>query len=166
MEGISVKMRLCLILLGILSTLGCTRTARFYPVQGPLVSQTPLPVPTAKVSFGINPGNLSVVLTDGEVCKGHWVPVKRGEVPARTDSAPGSTAIAMQADWDAVYGAGFYTAHVLGSKYYARTTATGDRGTVLHVEMYRPENAEGNLIAAVKGVARDNRENVYKLVLQ
>ena len=161
-----MKMKLCLILLGILTTLGCTSTARFYPVQGPLMAQTPLPVPTAKVTFKLNPGNLSVVLADGEVCKGRWVRVKRGEVPARTDTTPGSTAIAMQADWDTVYGPGFYTAHVLGSRFYARTTATGDRGTVLNVEMYRPENAEGNLIAAVKGVARDNKENVYKVVVE
>jgi hypothetical protein len=55
----------------------------------------------------------------------------------------------------------------MGARFYARATATGDRGTVLNVEMYHPENAKGgNVIATVKGVARDNKDNVYKLVLE
>jgi len=163
-----LKKKLCFILLAISMMLGCTRTARFYPVQGPLSSQTPLPVPTAKVTFGLNPGNLSVVLSDGEVCKGRWAVVPRGQVPKDATATNASTTIGMQSEWDTVYGSGFYVAHVLGAKYYARTTATGDRGTALNVEMYRPENVEtgGNLIAAVKGVAKDNKGNIYKLVLQ
>ena len=159
-----MKHKLCLILLGISMMLGCTRTARFYPVQGPLAAQTPLPVPVAKVSFRINSGNIAVVLTDGEVCKGRWATVPRGQVPNAAAAAPAM--IGMQSEWDTVYGAGFYVAHVLGAKLYAQSTATGDRGTVLKVEMYRSENAEGNIVAAIKGVAKDNKDNIYKLVLQ
>jgi hypothetical protein len=163
-----VKNKLCFILLGISMMLGCTRTARFYPVQGPLSSQTPLPVPVAKVTFGINPGNIAVVLDDGEVCKGRWAVVPRGQVPKGAATANASTTMGMRSEWDTVYGPGFYVAHVLGAKFYAQVTATGNRGTVLDVEMYRPENVEehANLIAAVKGVAKDNKDNIYKLVLQ
>jgi hypothetical protein len=127
-----------------------------------------LPVPVAKVTFGINPGNISVVLNGGEVCKGRWVVVPRGQVSKGAVAADAPTTIGMQPEWDAVYGPGFYVAHVLGARFYARVTATGERGTVLNVEMYRPENVEegGNLIAAVKGVAKDNKDNIYKLVLQ
>ncbi len=163
-----MKIKLGFLLLGISMMFGCTRTARFYPVQGPLTSQTPLPVPVAKVTFGVNPGNLSVVLTDGEICRGRWQVVPRGQVPTGATATGAPATISMQSEWDTVYGAGFYVAHVLGARFYARTTATGDRGTVLNVEMYRPENVEegGNLIAVVKGVAKDNKDNIYKLVLQ
>jgi hypothetical protein len=163
-----VKLKLCVLLLGVSLMVGCSATARFYPVQGPLSSQTPLPVPVAKVTFGVNPGNISVVLGDGEVCKGRWAVVPRGQVPKGAAAANALTAIGMQPEWDTVYGPGFYVAHVLGTKYYAQVMATGNRGTVLNVEMYRPENVEehGNLIAAVKGVAKDNKDNIYKLVLE
>ena len=60
-----MKLKLCVLLLGVSLMVGCSATARFYPVQGPLSSQTPLPVPVAKVTFGVNPGKISVVLGDG-----------------------------------------------------------------------------------------------------
>ena len=71
----------------------------------------------------------------------------------------------MPSAWDAIYGQGFYVAHVLGAKYYARTKAMGNRGTILNVEIYRPENAQGSLEAATKGVAKDSAGNIYKIVL-
>ena len=162
-----MKNKLRLILLGISMMLGCTHTARFYPVQGPLSSQTPLPVLTAKVTGALRLGELTVVLGDGEVCKGHWAEVPRGQTSKRSTVATAPATLNMQSEWDTVYGAGFYVAHVLGAKYYAQTTATGDRGTILNVEMYRPQAVEGNnIVAAIKGVAKDNKDNVYKLVLQ
>ena len=126
------------------------------------MAQAPLPVPTAKITYGVAPHDLIVVLPDGEVCKGHWTIVKRGEVPGRTDAKDAATP-RMQADWDAVYGAGYYVAHVLGTKYYARTTANGNHGTVLNVEIYvsGTEHEERGL----RGIARDNRDNLYKLTL-
>jgi len=66
-----VKNKLCLVLLGISTMLGCSRTARLYPVQGPLSTQTPLPVLVAKVTGAFSPGSISV-LSDGEICKGRW----------------------------------------------------------------------------------------------
>ena len=158
-----MKTKLCLILLACFVTFGCVRPAHFYPVQGPLSSQTPLPVATAKISYGLNLKQLSVVLSSGEVCKGAWTEVPRGQVPGQSNSQN----VGLQPEWDAVYGSGFYVSHVMGARFYARATATGDRGTVLNVEMYHPENAKGgNVIATVKGVARDNKDNVYKLVLE
>ena len=160
------KLRLGMTLVVLSTLVACTRTAHFYPVQGPLSSQNPAPVYSAKVSFGANPKTLSVILGNGEVCKGSWSVVPRDKSRQTTAGTTGG-ADNLQADWDTVYGAGFFVAHVLGARYYAKTTATGDRGTVLTAEMYRPENAEGsNLAASVKGVARDNNGNVYKLVVQ
>jgi hypothetical protein len=72
----------------------------------------------------------------------------------------------MSSEWDTVYGLGFYVSHVLGSKLYVQAALSGNKGTVLNVEMYRPEVVEGrNIASSVKGVAKDNRGNIYKLVL-
>lgn len=157
-----MKKTLWAILLAMAVTTGCAVKAHFYPVQGPQMSQTPLPVPSAKITYGVKPHDLIVVLPNGEVCKGHWTIVQRGEIPGRTDAKDGATP-QMQADWDAVYGAGYYVAHVLGTKYYARTTANGNHGTVLHVELYVSGNERAE--RSVRGVARDNRDNLYKLTL-
>jgi hypothetical protein len=158
-----VKKRLCLIFLATSLTLGCVRPAHFYPVQGPLSSQTPLPVATAKISYGRNLKQLSMVLSSGEVCKGVWKEVPRGQTPERSDSQE----LGLQPEWDAVYGSGFYVAHVLGARYYDRATATCNQGTVLNVEIYHPEDTKAqDPIASVKGVAKDNHGNVYKLVME
>jgi hypothetical protein len=68
----------------------------------------------------------------------------------------------MSPVWDAVYGPGFFVSRVLGARLYVRTVATGNRSTVLNVEMYRPD-IQMNL-STIKGVAQDNRGNVYKVV--
>ena len=34
----------------------------------------------------------------------------------------------MAADWDLVYGGGFYVAHVVGNKLYVRATLIGNMG--------------------------------------
>src|SRR5579871_2945178 len=125
--GYPMKSTLAVALLPLLVLCGCMRTVRFYPVQGPLASQTPPPVLVGKVTGALNSGGFSVTLTDGEVCKGHWSVVPR---PSKS-SAPTTDATEMGAVWDTVYGAGFYTAHVLGAKLYARSELTGDRGTKL-----------------------------------
>jgi hypothetical protein len=67
--------------------------------------------------------------------------------------------IDMTGDWDSVYGAGYFAAHVLGNKLYARSTLTGNMGTVLHVEFSNENNTRGN----AKGVAEDNKGNVFKV---
>lgn len=145
---------------------GCTATARLYPVQGPLALQSPLPVFAGKLGGATNSGNVSFAMADGEVCKGRWTRV----IPER---APKSTAAAvapasanspatkgMSSVWDAVYGPGFYVAHVLGDKYYAQGVITGDRGTVVNVEFYRASGPSTH----IAGVARDSKGNIYKMV--
>lgn len=52
-----------------------------------------------------------------------------------------------------------HTAHVLGSKDYARATLTGNNGTLLDVEFSNENDTRGN----TKGVAADNRGNVFKV---
>jgi len=69
----------------------------------------------------------------------------------------------MSAEWDAIYGPGFYVAHVLGARLYARAVLTGNQGTVLNVELYKPDTPENSNVSSIRGVAKDNRENVYKV---
>jgi len=62
-----------------------------------------------------------------------------------------------------VYGAGFYVAHVLGSQLFGQGRVTGTRGTVLDVEFFRPA-AGPNTPLIVRGVAKDNQGNLFKVV--
>jgi hypothetical protein len=146
----ALKTKLGLLLLAICMTLGCTLKLHFYPVHGPLSSLTPIPVLPAKIS-GLSSGKISVVLNTGEICNGQWTLV-------RETAATGATGSAMSSVWDNVYGQGFYVAHVLGSRLYARSVASGNRGTTLHVELYKSTGGD------LKGVAQDNNGNVYKIV--
>jgi hypothetical protein len=124
----------------------------FSPVQGPLSKQSPIPTYSATIS-GLFSGTVSVVLDNGEMCTGPW------ELASKTPPATASTPIDMAADWDSVYGPGYFAAHVLGNKLYARATLTGSKGTVLHVEFSNESNTRGS----TKGVAEDNRGNVFKV---
>ena len=159
-----MKTKLCFLLLAVCLTAGCTRTARLYPVQGPLASQTPVPVLLAKVKIGSTSGAMSMVLSDGEICKGRWTQVPPAQVPkgSNTASLPANS---MPAVWDAVYGSGFYVAHVLGSRLYAQASVSGNRGAVLNVEMYQPDRGGSATLPEIKGVAKDNKDNIYKVVL-
>jgi hypothetical protein len=125
----------------------------FSPVQGPLSKQPPTTY--AATITGLFSGTVSVVLDNGEVCTGPWSLVSA----APGTSAPAVTPIDMAADWDSVYGPGYFAAHVLGNKLYARATLTGSKGTVLHVEFSNESNTRAN----TKGVAADNKGNVFKV---
>ena len=134
---------------------GCSATARLYPVQGPLSQQNPAPVFVAKMTAGRHSGNFNVVLDNGEACKGRWMQVPRPSNPSSAAASASPSSESMASEWDLVYGPGFYVAHVLGARLYARAEITGNRGTVLHAEVYESES--------IKGVAKDDKGNVYKL---
>ena len=152
------------ILLLTFSLIGCYRNARFYPVQGPLSAQTPAPVLVGKVTGAFNSGDISVTLSDGEVCKGRWSVVPTPEVPKGGNAATAPANEGMPAAWDTVYGQGYYVAHVLGTRLHAQAKLTGDRGTILQMEMYQTgEGAEHGNPASIKGVAKDDKSNIYKV---
>jgi hypothetical protein len=145
------------VLLCALSLAGCSATARLYPVQGPLSQQNPAPVFVAKMSAGLHSGNFNVVLGNGEAGKGRWLQVPRPSGSANAAISP-SLSESMASEWDLVYGQGFYVAHVLGARLYARAEITGNRGTVLHAEVL-----EQNDISRIKGVAKDDKGDIYKI---
>ena len=141
---------------------GCTATARFYPVQGPLSRQTPMPVLVGKFNDGLKSGSMSVRLSADELCKGTWALVQRPS-SSTAASVASSTTTNLASEWDIVYGPGFYTAHVLGSRLYGRAQLTGNQGTTLTVEIFKPDTGENNTPSAVRGVAQDNKDNIYKV---
>jgi hypothetical protein len=142
-----------LLLLTIVTTLtGCVVMVpgRLYPVQGPLAGQTPGPIYKVTISGVFKSGSMSATLPDGEVCSGSWAAVgQNGPSPAQ-----------MSADWDQVFGQGFFVANVLGAPVRARAVLTGTKGTTLNVDFY---DSHPGQIEGVIGVARDNTGNLFKL---
>jgi hypothetical protein len=143
---------------------GCYRYVHLYPVQGPLAAQAPPPIYIAKMTGAFNSGNLSVTLTNGEIFSGPWREITVKERAQRAIAgAPGEFSLATA--WDVVYGQGFYTSHVLGTPLFLQTVLTGKMGTVLQVEMYRQDHGSDSSAAIdIKGVAKDSKGNIYKIV--
>jgi hypothetical protein len=128
----------------------------FSPVRGPLSQQSPIPAYTATLR-GLLSGSISVTIANGEICTGSWAFVSKEAPASGTGAAP--VPVDLAPDWDFVYGPGYYVAHVVGNKLYARATLTGNMGTVMYVEFSNETNTRGN----TKGVAQDNRGNVFKV---
>jgi hypothetical protein len=106
---------------------------------------------------GLLSGTISVVVDNGEACKGPWVFVSKAAAEGSDVSSPRAGNLA--ADWDAVYGAGYYTAHVLGNRLYARATLSCSKGGTIRAEFSNEHNERGQ----TKGVAEDNNGNIFKV---
>ena len=138
---------------------GCTLAGHLYPVQGPLAARTPAPIypltlhgPVLTASRDISSGSLSATLKDGEVCTGTWAGVAQDD----------SSASQMAAEWDSVYGPGFFVANILGTKGFGRSALSCDKGTTLNLEFHVPQSGDVN---AIRGVAKDNRGDIFKVTL-
>ena len=57
------------------------------------------------------------------------------------------------AQWDLVYGPGFFVGHVLGTSS-SRASLTRNQGTTLAVEFYKPGQGD---VTSIKGIAQDNK---------
>jgi hypothetical protein len=120
-----------------------------YPVQGALAAQTPTPIYSVSLSGGLSSGTVSASLTNGDVT-GAWHRV------SPTDTSAGNLA----AQWDAVYGQGYFLANVLGNANFCRAALIGAQGLHLDVEFVIIPVGQ---VADGKGVAADNQGNLYKL---
>ena len=131
---------------------GCVVAGHLYPIQGPLASQSPPPIlPMTLTGATPNSGTLTVTLQGAEVCKGNWALVHQDDPSASL----------MAAQWDEIYGPGFFVANVLGSQGFARGALTGTRGSTVNVEFFGLKPGGGT--AAVVGIAQDSKGNLYKL---
>ncbi|MGD0859188.1 MAG: hypothetical protein ABR912_07700 [Terracidiphilus sp.] len=123
-----------------------------YPVQGPAATQTPPPAFTGKLHSG---STISLAQANGESFQGNYKNLKlsfaNAKMPGSPASYPPQPNLAFA--WDAVYGQGYFVAHVLGETV-SQGLLTGDRGTVLQVEFFGGGDA----------VAADSKGNIYKMV--
>ena len=133
---------------------------KLYPVQGPQALQATPPVFSGQIRRPMFGGALPTLLkswtvANGEVLPGKCVAVKATSVNTKTlgtpDSYPPQPNLAFA--WDAVYGQGYFAAHVLGGKIW-QGMFTGNQGTVLQVEILDGQH----------GAAVDNKGNIYKVV--
>jgi hypothetical protein len=69
----------------------------------------------------------------------------------------------MSATWDAVYGSGYYVSHVLGTRLYAQSVIPCAHGDSVAVEIYEADS--GGAPQHIHGVAKDSKENIYKLTV-
>ena len=160
-----MKIKLVLAFLTVGTSLASTAAfgQKLYPVEGPLTSQTPPPVFSAQVKgIGFGAGSKAKLLkswtvSDGEVLNGKFAKANATSMNTKTPGAPDSYPPQpnLAFAWDAVYGQGYFAAHILGKKIW-QGVFTGDKGTVLQVE----------LLDDLHGAAVDNKGNVYKEVWQ
>lgn len=94
----------------------------------------------------------------GEVFSGKFekITATAVNVPATGQVAPPQSNLAFA--WDAVYGQGYFVAHILGEEI-EQGVFTGDKGTVLQVEWSLSGIPDQ---VYVQGVAIDNKGNIYK----
>jgi hypothetical protein len=141
---------------------GSALAQKLYPVRGPLAEQTPQPVFSGQVRrpmFG--PAALFLLLKSWTVANGEVLQGKpKTLLESSVNPAPESNTISLPQPnlafaWDAVYGEGFFVAHILGKKF-GQGVFTGNQGTILQAESIDGRN----------GVAVDNKGNIYKMVWQ
>jgi hypothetical protein len=153
------KVAFALVLLSTCLLSGCSyysaTSGQLYPVQGPSAALAPAPVYDATITVSSKSGtSISLVMANGEMFSGAWGGVVESSVNAKTPGTPAGYPPQpnLSFAWDAVYGQGDFVAHILG-KSAGHALLTGSQGTVLQVE-----------IAGHRGVAVDNKGNIYKVV--
>jgi hypothetical protein len=129
----------------------CSQTVTFYPVQGPLSKQVPLPVAKAQAD-GItgNTGAITMTLPSGEVCSGQW-----------SSAAPQAVAVtsgSLFTTYGPVAGYSVTAGNVPGVNR-GEAFMSCDRGTTIQAEFFT-----GSGTANGYGVAKDNANNVFKLL--
>lgn len=147
---------------------GCVVPISFDAVGGPLATQRPPPAYVAQIRdviFGSGPqGHVAVALDHGEIFRGTWGPADPEAVAADAGSEPNLArplTHALMSDWDSVYGAGYFGAHVRGARLHARAVLTGSAGSTAVVEVYNEHDVCGD----TRGVARDTRGNLYRVTV-
>ena len=141
--------KLSLLILLVLAC-GCTKHARFYVVEGPLVEQN---VGVIQARFVHNPfspgGPIELTMPDGEVCKGEYTTLYGGGTSVGTGFGTGSVfgANAWATQWGIASGSSYTN--------WGSATMLGNRGTVIQMEYLTGRKG--------CGLAKDNKGNLYKV---
>jgi hypothetical protein len=131
-------MKSAVLLFAVVLVSGCA-SGHLYPVQGPLAGRTPAPIYKVKMEYG---DLISATIGTGEVCHGTWLDIAPGDPDAGD----------MSAEWDFVYGKGYFQANVLGNASIARANLTCPKDMTMKAEF-----------DSTKGVAKDSNGNVFRL---
>jgi hypothetical protein len=122
-----------------------------YPVEGPLSKQSTPPIYTATLNGGVLPsGSITVHMAGGIACPGDWKAVSRDDPTARQ----------MSAEWDEVYGRGYFVAHVLGQRTFARAILACTNAEKLNLEFLV---VKPGIPSSIVGVVSDGAGNIFKL---
>ena len=122
-----------------------------YPVQGPLSKESMPPTFTLTMNGSFLPyGSLTIHMTQGITCSGAWKAVSQQDPSARQ----------MSAEWDEVYGSGYFVANVLGKRTFARSTPTCSDSGKLSLEFLV---VQPGIPSSTIGVVTDGMGNVFKL---
>jgi hypothetical protein len=139
-----------------LTLTGCTVRGYFYPVQGPLAAQTPPPpLPARFTMHNARAMQITVNLPTGKVASGTFALL----AAADRQSAPPSEVLTAQ--WDTIFGKGYYTANILGAPQFGRGVLTDSSGDSITVEaaVTASNNGQGPPV----GVALDKQGNLFKI---
>ncbi len=138
---------------GVATLSGCAVMVpgHLYPVQGPLSQKSPPPIYTARLNGSFLPsGSITVHMAGGNTCPGDWKAVSQAD----------PTANQMAAEWDQVYGSGYFVAEVLGKRTFARGVLACSDGGKLNLEFLVVKPGDPS---SAKGVVTDGMGNVFKL---
>jgi hypothetical protein len=83
--------------------------------------------------------------------------IRNGLIEAVAAGGAGTAAADLSQDWELIYGAGYYQAHVKGNRFYSRALLSGSTGATLVAEIV------GDYSYHFTGAARDSHGNVYKV---
>lgn len=133
--------------------------AVLFPVAGPVLAHRPAP----SYPITVRMGQVSATLPDGQVCQGPLEILDRNDPSSRR----------MEADWDRLYGRGFFGATFLGTDR-AQAALTGSNGPCLRMEIFDPHPqdpraplagiiTDDHALESFEGIARDEQGNLFKV---
>ena len=97
-----------------------------------------------------NSGSITLTMPDGETCTGQW------------SSAAGMSVSHSSGTLFSQYGSAYWSGYSVGNKpgeNRGQAIIIGDRGTVIEIEFYT-----GSGTASGFGLAKDNKENIYRVL--
>jgi hypothetical protein len=130
--------------------IGNYQSIYFYPIN------TTNPTQSFKGTIYNLSGKLKLTSSGGEEYSGELFSINRPKDPS--DSLYVNE-LGFPKNWNTVYGDGFFSMNVLGSKRYSRGKLVGTSGGIVYVEIIRPNPTSYERI----GVAIDSNRQVYKI---
>lgn len=130
---------------------GCSTTVSMFPVEGPLSEERPVPTieATADGIMG-NSGNISLTMPDGEHCTGKWSSAAGAGIEIESGSLIGT--------YGSAYGTSTSVSTGTGQNP-GQAILTCDQGRTIQLEFVTGAGTANGF-----GIAKDNEENIYKVL--